>query len=153
MTIAEKHREFCKKYNKELIYYTYYKYHKQWYSDEKLSKMDFKVWWPKGKKKNSLLQQWLNWKKETWRTNCYDWYRTRINEWRSLDYDYFEHTIKSDWINYNKHNDYISYSSYHNKFAKPKQVEVKQVEVDREVKTKLDLTNVEVGDDYYYNTL
>jgi len=147
MTIVEKHKAFCKKYNKDITYNCYYTKRWEWYTDKEMGLMTFTRW---SNRKDSIMAQHRRWKNETWRTNCYEWFKRRKEKWISLDYNYYEHTMKNDWRQYIKTHDHISYSKYIDLYWDKEDMTIKRSETKE---TKLDLTNVDIGEDYYYTTL
>lgn len=58
--------------------------------------------------------------------------------------------MKNDWRQYIKTHDHISYSKYIDLYWDKEDMTIKRSETKE---TKLDLTNVDIGEDYYYTTL
>jgi len=148
-TITSKHKNFCKKYNKNITYNCYYRYLIDWYTDETLKDMQFIQWNHKPTKKWTVKYQWREWLKTSWFYRWYEWYLRKIREKKPLVED-SRQSIKIEWEYYCKTNEDISYNKYYAMFYSKNTLSEPIVVWYKPIK-KLKL-NIDTGwDDYYSN--
>jgi len=98
MTIIQRHLEFCDEYKKNITYNCYYTYIRRWFTDEQLSKKDFRKWnhsnWAMKINKPTERNRYTNNKKSI----AYKWREYIKDTWDKITYFVFYNNYKS-WVN------------------------------------------------------